>query len=302
MLKLPDNFKIKIINRYDEAGKEWLENINSIVDKYQKQFNLENIELIENLSMNIVAFAKCDLYGDIVMKIGTPGLTSISEINVMKYYSSNYVPKTYYSSITDNVQILERIYPGYSLKNLENMEERIQIFSDLSNHLLIPSNGKENFQRLERNFKEKLNYAYENKAIFSEILPMIDLADNLYEKIKDLHLPKYILHHDLHHKNILKTTTGWKVIDPHGIIGEKVFEACNFIRSEIENVNLEKNKINEIVSLISQYYKEDKQLIFEALYVYIIEKTIFYTKTKCDTTKISYNIEVCRKILNLLAS
>ncbi len=300
MFDLPENYKIKIINRYGETGKEWLENVDAILGKYQKQFCLEDIQLIENLSINLVAFAKCDLYGDVIIKIGTPGPTALSEINIMKYYSSQYVPKTYYSSITDRVQVLERIFPGYCLKNLENREERVKVFCDLSNHLLILANGEQNFQTFEENFKSKINYAYENKATYSDLLSMIDTATNLYQKIKDLHLPKYILHNDLHHKNILKAKTSWKAIDPHGIIGEKVFEACNFIRSEIENVSLEKNNINKIVSLISQYYKEDKQLILEALYIYIIEKIIFYTKNKADVKRISYNVNICKELLKML--
>lgn len=46
MLKLPNNFKEKIINRYGETGKQWLETVNNILEKYQKQFNLENVHLI----------------------------------------------------------------------------------------------------------------------------------------------------------------------------------------------------------------------------------------------------------------
>ena len=140
MLKLPNNFKERIINRSSETGKEWLDSIHNIVEKYQKQFNLQNLYLIEDLSLNVVIFAKSSLYGDIVMKIGNPDLSSITEINIMKHDNSDFVPITYYSSTDDKVQLLERIFPGYSLKNLENMEQRVQVFSDLANNLLIPAN------------------------------------------------------------------------------------------------------------------------------------------------------------------
>lgn len=249
--------------------------------------------------MNIVIFAKSSIYGDIVMKIGTPNLSSITEINIIKHYNSDCVPITYYSSTDDKVQLLERIFTGYSLKNLENMKQRVQIFSDLANKLLIPANDEKNFQTFEEIFNKVIDYAYENKVIFSELFPMIKIATNLYQKIKTLHLPKYILHFDLHHKNILKTNTGWKAIDPHGVIGEKVFESCNFIRSEIENTVLEEKTISEIILLISKYFKEDKQLILEALYIYIIEKIILYIKNKCNTSIISYNINVCKEILKI---
>lgn len=300
MLNLPENFKIKITNRYGNTGESWLKNIENIVDKYQKQFQLTDIHLIENLSMNVVLLAKSNLLGEVVIKIGTPSLSSIGEINVMKYYSSDYVPKTYYSSINDKVQVLERIFPGYSLNNLESMKERIHIFSDLSNKLLIPVNQNETFQTFEEIITEKINYAYENKSIFSDILWMIDIAHHLYHKIQSQNLPNYILHNDLHHKNILKSGNSWKAIDPHGIIGQRVFESCNFIRSEIENTNLEKDSIDRIISLVSQYFIEDKKLIEEALYVYIIEKIIFYTKNNSSISQISYNIDVCKKILRNL--
>lgn len=54
------------------------------------------------------------------------------------------------------------------------------------------------------------------------------------------------------------------------------------------------------MSLISQSYKEDKQLILEALYIYIIEKIIFYTKNKADVKRISYNVNICKELLKML--
>lgn len=301
MLQLPNSFKNKIINRYGQMGKEWLEHVDDIMNQYKTQFDLRDIKLIENLSMNVVAFANCDWYGDVVIKIGAPGPSSLYEINVMKYYSSDYVPKTYYSSVNDRFQLLERISPGYSLKSVPNRQERIEIFSDLSAHLFIPANEKQNFKTFQELLKEKVDYAYENKSTFSATWEMIDFAKKLYDKLQNMNLPKYILHNDLHHGNILKTQSGWKAIDPHGIVGEKVFETCNFIRSELEFSDLEDDKIAEIISLVSQYFKEDEILILQALYIYIIEKIIFYTKNNYDSARITHNIDICQKLLQILS-
>lgn len=233
------------------------------------------------------------------MKFGVPGPTSISEINVMKYYSSQYVAKTYYSSIEDRFQLLERVSPGYFLKNVENIEQRIQTFSDLANHLSILANDAEKFKTFEEIHNEKISYVYNNKTLFSDILWMIDISNNLYDNLQKMNLPKYILHNDLHHKNILKAGTSWKAIDPHGIVGERVFECCNFIRSEIEISDSEINTIEKIITLVSEYFQEDKKLILEALYIYIIEKIICYTKDKHEPSKISYNIDICKKLLEM---
>lgn len=297
MVELPNEFKIRIINRYDKKGKEWLNNINSIVEKYKQEFQLEDIELIENLSMNVVLFAKSYQYGNVVIKIGAPGKISINEINVMKYYSSNCVPKCYYSCIDDRVMILERISPSYSLDHLGNLEERVKVFSNISKHLLILANGKEEFPTFEEIFTEKIEYAYKNKQVYNDIIGMIDIANNIYDKMKKMDLPKYILHDDLHHKNILKTENDWKAIDPHGIIGEKVIETSHFIRAEIEHIDLKENSIDEIITLVSEYFKEDKKLITETLYINIILKIIWYIKNRYDKHTISYNINICKKLL-----
>ena len=93
----------------------------------------------------------------------------------------------------------------------------------------------------------------------------------------------------------------WKAIDPHGVIGQRVFETCNFIRSEIEMTSFEKNNIAALISLVSEYFAEDKALVGEALFVYLIEKIIHYTKNKADPNRISYNIHVAKEILKYLS-
>lgn len=304
MINLPDEFKRKIINRYGKDGHEWINNIDNIIEKYKKKFLLTNIRLVDNVSINVVLFAESAKLGSIVIKIGAPNKTIISEMNTIKYYSPNYFPKCYYYSIEDRVIILERIFPGYNLNTLETFEERLKIFVDISNNLLIPIENikdKEHFLAFHDIFKSKIEYAYQNKSKYLDILWMIDKANNIYDKMHNMNLPKYLLHNDLHYKNILKSEDGWKAIDPHGIIGERVIELSQFIRSELDNVNLDnKCEFDKVISLVSEYYKEDISLILETLYLYIVEKVIFYIKNKDSQNRILHNINICKKILRYM--
>lgn len=304
MINLPDKFKTKIINRYGKEGDNWLNSIDNIIEKYKKQFMLKNIRLVDNISINVVLFAESPNFGNIVIKIGAPSKTIISEMHTIKYYSPNYFPKCYYYSIEDKVLILERIFPGYNLSTLENFEEKTKVFIDISNNLLIPIENvkdKEQFLTFHDIFKNNIQYAYQNKSQYLDILWMIDNANKIYDKIYKMNLPKYILHYDLHCKNILKTEEGWKAIDPHGIIGERVIELSQFIRNELDNINIDNEyDFEEIISLAAKYYKEDKTLILETLYIYIIEKVIFYIKNKYNPNRIMQNINVCKKILQYI--
>lgn len=298
MLELPEKFKISIINRYQEEGKEWLNKIDGLIEKYKKLFGLENIRLVENLSINLVFFAQSSQFGEVVVKLGLSKL--VHEINLMKSYASDFVPKCYYSNTKDGILVLERISPGYSLHSLENLEERIKIFSNLANHLLVKATENVSFPTFEELFVKDLKYAQNNKPLFKDILWMIDIADLLYHEVQKMNLPNYILHDDLHHGNILKSGNTWKVIDPHGIIGERAIETSQFIRAELKNTNFEENRIDEIASLVSYHFKEDKELILKTLYFYIIRKMIWQTKIKSDAETISYLTNICRKLLLLL--
>lgn len=298
MLEFPEKFKIDVINRYGTEGEIWLNHSNNLVEKYTKKFELENIILLEHLSVNIVMFATSSKWGEVVVKIGSP--SSRQEIKIIKQYPENYAPKCYYSNLEDNIMILEKIRPGYSLDYLENLEERIKVFCNLSNHLLIPANNTETFLTFDKVFTEYLEFAKESYPLFKDILWMIDIAKNLYEKMQEMNLPKYILHDDLHHKNILKSENGWKAIDPHGIIGERVIETAQFLRAELKHTNLEKHEINNLISLMSKHYKEDKKLILETLYFYTIGKVIWQIRIKADSEAISYLITVCKTLLKIL--
>ncbi len=298
MLEFPEKFKIDVINRYGTEGEIWLNHSNNLVEKYTKKFELENIILLEHLSVNIVMFATSSKWGEVVVKIGSP--SSRQEIKIIKQYPENYAPKCYYSNLEDNIMILEKICPGYSLDYLENLEERIKVFCNLSNHLFIPANNTETFLTFDKVFTEYLEFAKESYPLFKDILWMIDIAKNLYEKMQEMNLPKYILHDDLHHKNILKSENGWKAIDPHGIIGEKVIETAQFLRAELKHTNLEKHEINNLISLMSKHYKEDKKLILETLYFYTIGKVIWQIRIKADSEAISYLITVCKTLLKIL--
>lgn len=294
MIELPKEFKQSVINRYEEKGIKWLNSIDKIIEKYEKKFSLDNMQLIENLSMNIVILATSSKYGQVALKIGTPGKSSIGEINYIRNLNSKYFAKCYYTNKKDRVIILEKITPGYSLYYLKNQEERINIYSTILNNILISDIPDNKFRSYEEIIKEKINYVYSNNQECRNILYIIERVNKLYSEIKKLNLPKYVLHDDLQHKNILKSENGWKVIDPHGIIGEKIFETTQFIRSELKYSNFD--NLDEIVTFISVNIKEDKNLIYKALYISMLDKIVFFLQAKYDKKLIDYNIKLSEEI------
>lgn len=248
--------------------------------------------------MNVLLFASSEKYGDVVVKIGSPSKTSISEINYINLCPTKHFVQCYYYNINDRIMILEKVSPGYSLKNLENQEERIAIFSNIYNTIITSNVSSKLFPSYEEIFKKRRNLVYNDRKTYSDILYMLDIANGLYAEIQNLHLPICILHNDLQHKNILRANHGWKVIDPHGVIGEKIFETAMFIREELKYVHLD--EMDKTVEHISKYLKEDKTLIYKAMYITLFQKTIFYISAKYNMNIISYHAKICEKILEYL--
>lgn len=294
MIKLPDEYNNKVINRYGIKGRAWLEKIDLIIDKYIKKFDLTNVLLANDLSINVVLFADSKKYGKVILKVLAPTLVSINEINYMKMCSDNFFAKCYFYDKEDRVMLLEKLMPGYPLSKVDNQNERIDIFCYIMNGIVNDSLSIKGFKTLDDTFKERFNYALNHKEEYVYIYNEINYAISVYEDIKRMNLPKYVLHDDLHHKNILKVENGWKVIDPHGIVGERVFETAQFIRSELSLSSL--NYLDLVVSKVSEKLNEQKTLIYKALYVYLISKVIFHVKIKHNLGKILKNIEICEKI------
>lgn len=294
MIELPIEFKQNIINRYEKIGIEWINSIHIILEKYIKKFNLYNVKLVKELTMNLVLFASSDEYGEVIIKIGSPGTTTISEIKYMQLCSSKHFSKCYYHNIKDRIMILENIYPGYQLNHIKNQEERIHIFCNILNDISTEYIPKRTFPSYEKQLKKIIEIVNNDKQKYSNIIYILDTINNLYSDIKNANMPKYVLHNDLQHKNILKSKYGWRLIDPHGVIGEKIFETTQFIRAELEYTNLD--KIDKIITLISKHLKEDKLLIYKALYISTFLKIVVYIKNKYNKNIISYNIKICEKI------
>lgn len=293
IIYLPEKFTTSIINLYNDEGRKWLKDIDNLMEKYINKYKLENIRLLDNLSINLVLHAKSQQYGKIILKIAPASRTLISEVSALKHYSSKYSVKCYYYNKEDEIMVLELLFPGTNLFSLDNQEERIKTFSNIANNIIFNSENKDNFKTFEKRFYDKIICANENKDEFLDIKEIINMSIQFYNSLKNENFPKYVLHGDLQHKNILKSENNWKVIDPHGIIGEKAFETSIFILSEFIHYNMKINELDNLVSLVSKYFLEDKKIIKNALFITLVEKIIWYRHNKCNEQIVQTYINIC---------
>jgi streptomycin 6-kinase len=71
----------------------------------------------------------------------------------------------------------------------------------------------------------------ENADLLAEAIPsiLIEKAELLFHNMLATQKIVYLLHGDLHQRNILSSGIGWKAIDPKGVIGEAEYELIPFL-------------------------------------------------------------------------
>lgn len=300
MINLPDKYKEKIISIFAVEGKIWLDNVNKIVDKYVKKFNLTNVEVVDNLSYNVVLFAKCEKFGKVVLKIGLPDNEVFNEITALEKYNGKGACKCYYSNKEYRVMILERLIPGETLHKIKNREERIKIFCDVASNLIIKAEKDLKLPTYREVLNKAFSKAEKELEKYKSLKELIEIADNFYKEVENRDLPKFLLHGDLHHDNILTTDEVRKVIDPKGVIGERVLETARFIENEIEKQETNQTNITEIIEFMSKYYREDKNLICKALFIDYTLSTCWDIESNCKNEHVNNDIKNLQLMLDLL--
>lgn len=285
MIKIPETYKNNIINMFGESGEKWLNIVPNIVDKYVKKFNLKNIQILNDLTFNIIIFAECDSFGKIIFKVSLPNNELlIRETNALNKFNGFGACKCFYSNVDDGIIIIERLEPGKTLHEVEDREDRIKEFckvakslnNSLNEHIDLPS------------YRQILNRSIDASNQYPEkyqiLKHYIEEADNLYQEIESMKLPIYLLHADLHHNNILSSGTQRKAIDPHGFIGERVMETARFLENEIVKNEINEEIVLETIKMMSNFYEEDEELICKSLF-------IDYTLSTCWDIEVNTNKE-----------
>ncbi len=64
---------------------------------------------------------------------------------------------------------------------------------------------------------------------------LLDRGEGIFHELAASQAPRFLLHGDLHHDNILSDEKdGWLVIDPKGVVGESAYETAASIRNPMD--------------------------------------------------------------------
>lgn len=265
---IPKKYFDHIQNVYGEAGRSWIARVPALIKRAEIIWELSDLEIFEHLSYNLLLMGKSKKYGQVMVKIGVLNdeykreLKFLSELKSEKYVTCHDV------LIDEGMMIMKLLKPGTRIKDLETLEERLEIVPQLMSYTptvaLHPSYLK--YHRSVFNNTMKKNKALIENANLKD---RYKLAEEYYIDLMTQYSDQVILHGDLHHENmIFDAGDGWQIIDPKAYLGMKVMEAGRYIINQIwEDLRLDRNWTDETIRVLSEQLNYPVDVLLKSAYV-----------------------------------
>ena len=268
MIELSENYKNNIKSMFPALADAWLERIPSIVEKYSKELELSDIQLKGDLTYNVLLFAKSKKYGDVVLKIEIPfEEMTIRESKALELNNGNGACKCYFKNTPDGVILIERLKPGNSLNEEPSLEKRIEVFSKVSKLFNIEVDKECGLPTYKSIFDRSYDLVFGDDK-FEDIRQLVSYAKKEYDLLNESSDGKtYLLHSDLYSDNIIMSPDGYKAIDPHGFIGDSVFDTAIIAQKELDKIGYNSENYDYMFNLLSKYCDYSKDEITRAFFV-----------------------------------
>lgn len=300
-MEVSTNYKNNIEMMFGDIGKKWLQTIPDKIEKYVKMFGLKNIKLLNELTYNVLIFGDSNDFGPVVLKIEIPFKElTIRESTALKLNDGKGACKCYYSNVDDGVILIERLQPGRTLNTIENLEDRIKIFNEVSDKFNIQVGQDTVLPTYREILDRSITLSTEQEQKFSPVNELLKVANSVYEDLHSNNESNYLLHSDLFCDNILETDEGWKAIDPHGFIGEKILDTAIFMQKELEKKDFNENDVENVLHIMSTNINLNENNLMKALFVNYVLNICWNIEVNLDESYISNNANKANMLLKFL--
>lgn len=228
-MELPDKVVTTIVKSFPETGKAWVDAypnyLASLLAKWQ--LTIEG-RASTGWPTNVVYFVRTAAGEKRVLKLGHPHPESTTEQLYLTNGAKLELPlvKLLDADPDGYAMLMVQIGTGECLRpeigNPTAIQEALQL------HLCLPREPVDGLPTY-LGWMQKAFAEYRAQSSDAEFLSFIENAEQLYSNYAENEI--FLLHGDLHHENILRSSTGWIAIDPKGVNGPRVFEVGRFFHN-----------------------------------------------------------------------
>ena len=153
-MNLPSEFISTVTNTFGEEGETLIANLPALIEEASSRWGLINIQPVDNLSYNFVAFAESPSPreaspkgtgrgargegGNVVLKIGVPRDEMTSEIAALRLFHGEGACRLIDADEEKGFLLLERLNPGVMLSTMEDDEQATHIGAEVMQKIWQP--------------------------------------------------------------------------------------------------------------------------------------------------------------------
>ncbi|MBI2707277.1 MAG: phosphotransferase [Proteobacteria bacterium] len=220
-MNLNSTFVSNILDLYGEHGQSWLNDLSSHLIQLSAKWNLRFLDVMPDLTYNFVGLVEVMATGEsAIIKMAPVNKNIATEVQWLGCFNKG-VPKIYWYDDEYSAFLMERLEPGKSLKALVSAGD-----DDAATRILCHT-----IRDLQSHQQKKLEFTHlselaGNLSLLKNHLDnrILSKAETWFCELTTDRTQDVILHGDLHHDNVLSSGATWKVIDPHGYVGDPAFE------------------------------------------------------------------------------
>lgn len=218
-MQLNAQFIRNIEDLYGAQGTVWIKALPKMLAELCDKYHLRFQQSFSNLTYHFVAIVEQQkTQQSAILKIAPVDHNHMQEARWLQSFDEG-VPKIFWIDESYHAYLMEQVLPGKSLASYAQIddEEATRIVCRTIKNLQTHQTAQLACKPLS-----ELGKAF---AVLKNIIaPQIrSKAESLFQTLTSTgHC--VLLHGDLHHDNILSSGDTWKVIDPHGYVGDPVFE------------------------------------------------------------------------------
>lgn len=222
----------KIISHF---GETFYNALQAKLERYINEWHLSELEQIDYYSVNCIYKCVSEIHGSCILKIGNPCRETLTEYNALREYDGTSFCRLYKADVQNGVLLIERIIPGSRLRDITHIDKRLDIFCDLFANLHKTPSDKSLYPTY-LGWVTRIAAYMRGREDYKTLSAYMDEAEKICRRLWDKYPGEMLLHGDFHHDNILLGSyCKYRIIDPKGVVGDRVFDIPRFILNEFED-------------------------------------------------------------------
>lgn len=173
-------------------------------------------------------------YGPVILKINWDVKQLGEEVLLLQALDGDGCCRLYDYDRESGFLLEERIMPGKVLREVADLDKRINAFAHVFRHIHIyhPEEGQApDYRQWLDGICEFCVQKNVNREITRKVYEAREICGEMFEKYPE----RVLLHGDLHHDNLLLREDGtYGIIDPKSVVGPEILDVARFLKNEID--------------------------------------------------------------------